>query len=407
MSQGSADAKGSRRHSIASIFEVFRVSAKLGLTSFGGPIAHLGYYLDEYVTRRKWIDEQTYADLVALCQVLPGPASTQLGIAIGVERAGLPGGFAAWIGFTLPSAIAMWAFAVVVRGLDPRYAGFLHGLIVVAVAVVAQAGWSMARKFANRPSTGSITLAASVITLLVPSAFVQVIAIAVGGILGWFLFRKDPVNPVASTHAPYSRSIGLAAWILFAALLFALPAVGPFAQSKWFDMFNGFYRAGALVFGGGHVVLPLLQQVVVPAGWLTNGQFLAGYGAAQAVPGPLFTFSAYLGATIFPSSNGLPGAAVALCAIFLPAFLLIVGALPFWNAFRARSGFQAALKGVNAAVVGILLAALYNPVWVSAILTPIDLALALAAFGLLVLWKLPPWVVVIATAAAAFGISLL
>jgi chromate transporter len=407
MSQGSTDAKGRRRHSIASIFEVFRVSAKLGLTSFGGPIAHLGYYLDEYVTRRKWIDEQTYADLVALCQVLPGPASTQLGIAIGVERAGLPGGFAAWIGFTLPSAIAMWAFAVVVRGLDPRYAGFLHGLIVVAVAVVAQAVWSMARKFANRPSTGSVALAASVVTLLVPSAFVQVIAIAVGGILGWFLFRKDPVNHVASTHAPYSRSIGLAAWILFAALLFALPAAAPFAQSKWFDMFNGFYRAGALVFGGGHVVLPLLQQVVVPAGWLTNGQFLAGYGAAQAVPGPLFTFSAYLGATIFPSSNGLPGAAVALCAIFLPAFLLIVGALPFWNAFRARPGFQAALKGVNAAVVGILLAALYNPVWVSAILTPIDLALALAAFGLLVLWKLPPWVVVIATAAAAFGISLL
>jgi chromate transporter len=389
----------------SSLLEVLRVSTKLGLTSFGGPIAHLGYYLDEYVKRRKWIDEKSYADLVALCQLLPGPASTQVGIAIGIHRAGLLGGIAAWAGFTLPSAVLMWAFALAIRGFDPQRAAWIHGLIIVAVAVVAQAVWSLARSFANRLSTGSIALAAAILVLLVPSAYVQVIAIGGGGILGWLLFKKDPVSSTEAPRTPISRTLGLLFLILFIVLLVGLSASAPFIRSKWFDMIDGFYRAGSLVFGGGHVVLPLLQKIVVPKGWMTDAAFLAGYGAAQAVPGPLFTFSAYLGATIFPASGGIPGGLAALGAIFLPAFLLVAGALPFWNALRAQPGIQAALKGVNASVVGILLAALYNPVWTSAILRPIDFALALAAFGLLVLWRLPPWIVVILTAAAAFGIS--
>jgi len=401
------EAGRTRRGSAASALEVLGAATKLGLTSFGGPIAHVGYFLDEYVKRRKWIDEQSFADLVALCQFLPGPASSQVGIAIGIHRAGLLGGLAAWVGFTFPSAIAMWAVAMAVRGIDPQHAAWLHGLIVVAVAVVAQAVWSLARNFAGRVSTGTIAIVAAILVLLVPSAYAQVIAIAGGGLAGWLLFRKDPGGARGASSTSISRALGLASLVAFFALLAGLPVAGQFIRNKWFDMFEGFYRAGSLVFGGGHVVLPLLQTVVVPTGWMTNGEFLAGYGAAQAVPGPLFTFSAYLGATIFPLARGAPGALVALGAIFLPAFLLVVGVLPFWDALRARPAIQAALKGVNASVVGILLAALYNPVWVSAILRPLDLALALAAFGLLVLWKFPPWIVVIITAGAAFGVSFL
>ena len=388
-----------------SIWEVLKVATKLGLTSFGGPIAHLGYFREEYVKRRKWINEQSYADLVALCQFLPGPASSQVGISIGIERAGILGGIAAWVGFTLPSAIALLIFAMVLHGMNLQNAGWLHGLMIVAVAVVAQAVWGMASKLANQPSTGTIAILAAILTLLIPSAYIQVIAIVLGGFFGWKFFSRDANVVNSQLRIPIRRKTGIVAWILFFGLLIGLPLVSPIFHSKWLDMFSGFYRAGSLVFGGGHVVLPLLQQVVVPMGWMTNSQFLAGYGAAQAVPGPLFTFSSYLGAVTFPSSYGVLGALVALVAMFLPAFLLVIGALPFWNAIRGKSGFQSALKGVNAAVVGILVSALYNPVWTSAIKSSADFGLAFAAFGLLMLWKLPPWIVVLFSALGGAVIS--
>jgi chromate transporter len=388
----------------ARLFEVLAVSTRLGLTSFGGPIAHLGYFRDEYVVRRRWLDEQTYADLVALCQFLPGPASSQVGIAIGVSRAGLAGGLAAWLGFTLPSALALVVFAYGVRGVDAD-AGWLHGLKVVAVAVVAQAVWSMARALCPDRERASIAIGAALVVVASAGAAGQVAAIVAGGLAGWWLLpiAGMPATPHARTAV--SRRLAAAAWIAFFALLVLLPVLRTLTPSQPLAVFDSFYRAGALVFGGGHVVLPLLQAEVVPPGWVTSEQFVAGYGAAQAVPGPLFTFAAYLGAVMGPWPNGWAGAALALVAVFLPSFLLVIGALPFWDALRAHARFQAALRGVNAAVVGLLLAALYHPVWTSAIEGPADFALALAAFGLLALWKAPPWLVVAVTAAAAAALA--
>ncbi|BCJ85663.1 chromate efflux transporter [Effusibacillus dendaii] len=375
-------------------FQILGVATRLGLTSFGGPIAHLGYFREEYVNRRKWLDEKSYADLVALCQFLPGPASSQVGIAIGMMRGGLLGGIASWIGFTLPSAIALMIFALVLQGFDVTNAGWLHGLMIVAVAIVAQAVWGMSRTLTPDRNRASIAIITAIITLVWPTAFGQVALIAAAGIFGWLFFPKGKVPDSPRLHFPISRRTAIVSWVLFLGLLAGLPLLRQMNASHVLAMFDSFFRVGSLVFGGGHVVLPMLQAEVVPTGWLTDTQFLAGYGAAQAVPGPLFTFAAYLGGAM----NGLSGAVIALVAIFLPSFLLIAGALPFWDSVRSHPGFQSALSGINAAVVGILLAALYNPVWTKAINSPIDFGLAIAAFGLLMLWKLPPWVVVVFSA---------
>ncbi len=383
----------------ARALEVLWVATRLGLTSFGGPVAHIGYFREEYVGRRKWVDEATYVDLVALCQFLPGPASSQVGMAIGITRAGLLGGVAAWLGFTLPSAIALVAFAYGVRSLGVADAGWLHGLKVVAVAVVALAVWAMARSLAPDRERASIAILAATGALLWPTGLGQVTIIAVAALLGWRLFQVDGTPASTHTQLPVGRRRGACMLALFFVLLVALPIGRHLTGSPPLAVFDSFFRAGSLVFGGGHVVLPLLQAEVVPPGWVTNEEFVAGYGAAQAVPGPLFTFAAYLGAVMGPRPNGVGGAALALVAIFLPSFLLIVGTLPFWDILRARADFQGALRGVNAAVVGLLLAAFYHPVWTSAIRGPRDLALAMVAFGLLAFWKTPAWLVVVLAAA--------
>lgn len=375
------------------------MALRLGLTSFGGPVAHLGYFREEYVVRRRWLPEPAYADLVALCQFLPGPASSQVGIAVGILRAGLPGGLAAWLGFTLPSALLLVAFAHGVRGLDLGAAGWLHGLKVVAVAVVAQAVWGMARTLCPDRPRATLAVLGALAALLVPTAAGQVGVIAAAGLAGWGLLRPPPPGESGAIRVPFGPAPAVGALALFFVLLAGAPVLRHLAPGPALAVFDSFYRTGSLVFGGGHVVLPLLQAEVVPPGWVSSEQFVAGYGAAQAVPGPLFTFAAYLGAAMAPRPGGWAGAALALGAIFLPAFLLVVGTLPFWDRLRRRRAFQAALLGINAAVVGLLLAALYHPVWTSAVRGPADFALALGAFALLMVWRLPPWLVVGLTAA--------
>lgn len=376
--------------------DVFLAFLKLGLTSFGGPVAHIGYFRNEFVTRRKWLSEDTFADLLALCQFLPGPASSQLGIAIGTCRAGYLGGLAAWIAFTMPSALAMVLFAFGLGtlgfGLDH---GWLHGLKVAAVAVVALAVFGMARALAPDRPRATLAVVAIAIVLAVPSTWGQVLAIVVGAGVGVLLLRSDASRHHVSLPPAISRSSGGLALAFFFIILVGLPILASATDSQSIRLFDTFFRAGSLVFGGGHVVLPLLQTAVVPSGWVSNDAFLAGYGAAQAVPGPLFTFSAYLGAIMKPAPNGWAGAVLCLGAIFLPSFLLVFGVLPFWDAVRRRVTAQAALKGINAAVVGLLLAALYNPVWTAGILNAQDFALAVGAFLLLFLWNAPPWLVVL------------
>jgi chromate transporter len=383
--------------------EVFRVFLRLGLTSFGGPVAHLGYYRVEFVLRRKWLDEGAFADIVALCQFLPGPASSQVGMSIGILRAGLPGALAAWVGFTMPSAIAMILFGYgVTRFGGLSGAAWLHGLKIVAVAVVAQAVWGMAKSLAPDKERATIAVGAAILALAAPSAVGQIGAIAAGGLIGWGLLANRAAAQAGAplaVHLP--RAWSIAAAVLFFGLLIGLPLLAAAVPAQPIKLFDSFYRSGALVFGGGHVVLPLLQAEVVPPGWVSNDTFLAGYGAAQAVPGPLFTFSAYLGTVMGQSPNGWFGGLLCLVAIFLPSFLLLIGALPFWEALRRRPAVQSALRGVNAAVVGLLLAALYRPVWTSAIFGPADFALGIAAFLLLALWAVPPWLVVISGAIAA------
>lgn len=375
---------------------VFLIFLRLGLASFGGPVAHLGYFRDEFVVRRHWLSERSYADLVALCQFLPGPASSQVGMALGLSRAGYAGALAAWLGFTLPSAIALILFALGIASYgDAMPAGVLHGLKVVAVAVVAQAVWGMARTLCPDVPRLSIMVAATCCVLLVPSAWGQVGVIIAAALIGLVAFRPQP----GTAHEPLPISIrrrtGLLWLALFCALLLGLPLLASLFPSPLLAMVDAFYRAGSLVFGGGHVVLPLLQAEVVPTGWVDGDAFLAGYGAAQAVPGPLFTFAAFLGASMNQAPGGWLGGLVALLAIFLPSFLLVLGALPFWEQLRRNRRTQAALMGVNAAVVGLLLAALYQPVWTSAIHRPEDFGLALVALTALLFWKLPPWLVVL------------
>lgn len=380
---------------------MLRVSTKLGLTSFGGPIAHLGYFHDEYVRRRKWMDEKAYADLVALCQFLPGPASSQVGIGIGILRAGLWGGVMAWLGFTLPSVIVLVLFALLLQGFDIANAGWIHGLKIVAVAIVAQAVLGMGQKLTPDRSRVTIAVGAAALVLLWPTAYTQVLIIAAAGILGLWLYKKRSDPGSQSLRMPVSKPFAIGCLVLFFGLLAALPLLRQMFDIQWLALFDSFYRSGSLVFGGGHVVLPLLEREVVPTGWVSPEDFLAGYGAAQAVPGPLFTFAGYLGAM----SGGIIGAIVATVAIFLPAFLLVAGALPFWNGLRNSPRVQGALIGINAAVVGILLAAFYVPIWTTAVTAPVDFALALLLFILLVFWKLPPWIVVLAGALAGMIIG--
>jgi chromate transporter len=381
--------------------EVLAVFLKLGLTSFGGPIAHLGYFHTELVERRRWLDERSYGDLVALCQFLPGPASSQVGIGAGLLRAGVPGALAAWIGFTLPSALAMVLFAYGLGTLESALgAGWLHGLKIAAVAVVAQAVWGMAQSLAPDRVRATLAALAAVVVLLVPSAFGQIGAIAAGAVIGLAVLRDTAGAPGSALHVPIGRGFAFACLAVFFVLLAGLPLLAAAVPSQALALLDSFYRSGSLVFGGGHVVLPLLQAEVVPPGWVTNDAFLAGYGAAQAVPGPLFTFAAYLGAVMGPQPNGWAGAALCLVAVFLPSFLLVFGALPFWAVLRGEPRAQAGLRGINAAVVGLLLAALYRPVWTSAIAAPVDFALAILAFLALAVWKLPPWLVVVLAAVA-------
>ncbi len=386
--------------------EVFFVFLKLGLTSFGGPIAHLGYFRDEIVVRRKWIDEAGYADLVALCQFLPGPASSQVGFSLGLLRGGPLGALAAWCAFTLPSAIALVLFAMGASAFaGPIGSGLIHGLKLVAVAVVAQAVWGMARTLTPDRSRAAIAIAAVFIVVFVAGSAGQVLAIVAGGLAGLWLCRDASALPPNSLVFRVSRAVGVASLLLFFALLVGLPLLAVVTNDQGVRLFDAFYRAGALVFGGGHVVLPLLEAEVVRTGWVAPDAFLAGYGVAQAVPGPLFTFAAYLGAALNVAPNGLAGAAICLVAIFVPGLLLVLGMLPFWNAVRGRPQAQAAMRGANAAVVGILTAALYNPVWTSAVVSPRDFAVALAGFLLLTVWKAAPWVVVVLTALAGVALA--
>ena len=380
---------------------------RLGCTSFGGPVAHIGYFRTEFVERRRWLSEATFADLVALCQFMPGPASSQLGMSIGLLRAGPLGMFAAWIGFTLPSALAMLAFAYGVQALgDVGDAAWLNGLKLVAVAVVAQAVWGMARTLCPDRERASIAVVAALVILFSSSSVAQIGAILLGGIAGLWLCRD--AQPIAGDRfiLPISRSAGVLALSAFFALLVGLPIVRTFVSSQGVALFDAFYRSGALVFGGGHVVLPLLRQAFVAPGWVSDSTFLAGYGAAQAVPGPLFTFAAYLGTVVSPSPHGIPGAILGLIGIFLPGVLILLGTLPFWDDFRKRTGAQAMMRGVNAAVVGLLGAALYNPVWTSSVNTPGDFGVALVGFALLAVWRAPPLLVVVVSAIGGVALAL-
>lgn len=382
--------------------EVLLIFLKLGVSCFGGPIAHIGYFRDEFVVRRRWLDEQAYADLVALCQFLPGPASSQVGFSIGLMRAGYRGALAAWTGFTLPSAVALVLFAFGANALQgPAGTGLVHGLKLVAVAIVAQAVWGMARALCPDRERASIATVAALIILVSSSSVGQIAAIILGALAGLWLCPAPQTDGATHIAMPVSRRVGLALLALFIALLIGLPLLARIWPAV--AVFDAFYRSGALVFGGGHVVLPLLREAVVTPGWISDDAFLTGYGAAQAVPGPLFTFAAYLGAVI----GGVPGAIKGLIGIFLPGTLILLAALPFWGSFRKRADVQAMMRGVNAAVVGILGAALYNPVWTSSVQRPLDFGIALAGFVLLTAWRAPPLVVVALSAVAGIATGLL
>ena len=390
-----------------SAWAVFLIFLRLGLTSFGGPVAHLGYFRDEFVIRRKWLTENSYADLIALCQFLPGPASSQVGIAIGLSRAGYAGALAAWTGFTLPSAIVLMLFAIGISSYgDIVPLGVLHGLKVAAVAVVAQAVWGMGKNLCTDVARISIMALAACFVLLVPTALGQVSVIALAAIIGILWFKPEKLMAHDPLPMTVRRRTGLVWLFLFFSLLIGLPLLTTLYPSQTLSMVDTFFRAGSLVFGGGHVVLPLLQAEIVPAGWISNDTFLAGYGATQAVPGPLFTFAAFLGSSMNQAPSGWLGGMICLIAIFAPSFLLVMGVLPFWESLRQNLRTRAALSGINAAVVGLLLAALYQPVWTSAIIEAKDFGLALVALIALMFWKVPAWLVVIGCGAAGWLLTL-
>ena len=394
---------------LGNLLTIFAVALRLGLTSFGGPIAHIGFFRQEYVENRRWLSERRFSDLVALCHFLPGPTSSQVGIAVGITRGGLLGGLLAWIGFTAPSAAVLIAFGYGVTEFDTLVDGdWLKGLKIAAVAVVAQALWGMGTTLAPDKTRASVAVAAAIAILVTPFAFNIVLVILLAGAYGWWRFHHY-VDESPSDNASYAiwkpLAVGCAA--LFAILLIALPLIRQFVDLDLLDVFDGFFRSGSLVFGGGHVVLPTLQTEVVENGWVTTEQFIAGYGASQAIPGPLFTFAGYLGTVMKVGPGGAVGGLLTLAAIFLPSFLLVVAILPFWNRLNEARNFRAALIGINAAVVGILAAAFFDPVWTSSIKEPTDFALAAAAFGLLMFWKLPSWLVVILCAAAGAGLAII
>ncbi|TSI11018.1 chromate efflux transporter [Lysinibacillus sp. BW-2-10] len=376
--------------SIKTLLEILLVSTKLGLTSFGGPTAHLGYFHEEYIRRRKWLDEKSYAELVALCQFLPGPASSQVGMGIGIMRGGFLGGIASFIGFTMPSVIALILFAIFVQGFDVGDAGWIHGLKLVAVAVVAHAILGMAGNLVPDLKRKTIAIFALAAVLLWQTVYTQVSVIMLAAIIGFFVYKQQDDKETNSLEFPISRKVGFVCLTFFFALLISLPLLREFTSSKFIAIFDSFYRSGSLVFGGGHVVLPLLEREFVPT-FISDASFLAGYGATQAVPGPLFTFAAYIGAVM----DGWIGGLVATIAIFLPAFLLVYGTLPFWNRLRRNGKMKGALMGVNAAVVGILIAAFYDPIFTSAIVLPIDFIGAIILYSMLSYWKLAPWIVVV------------
>jgi len=392
----------------AGAWPVFLIFLRLGCTSFGGPVAHIGYFHDEFVRRRRWLSERSFVDLVALCQVLPGPSSSQVGLAIGMTRGGLLGALGAWLGFTLPSALTLMLFAVGMKAWGAAVpAGALHGLKVVAVAVVAQAVWSMARKLCASVARAFMALLTAGAVLLWPTSFAQLGALVVAGCVGMALFEPAPI--VADDELPVSlaRRTGGALLALFLVLLVGTPLLLGIWPDHALAVANAFYRTGSLVFGGGHVVLPMLQTAVVEPGWVANESFLAGYGLTQAMPGPLFTFAAFLGASMQAPPTSWAGGALCLVAIFLPSFLLVFGALPFWATLRTNRRVQSALTGVNAAVVGLLLAALYRPVWISAVLGIGDVCFVLLALAALMAWRLPPWLVVVVCAAAGWLLALI
>lgn len=387
---------------LANLFEVLWIFLKLGFTSFGGPIAHLGYFHDEFVLRRKWLDEHAYADLVALCQFLPGPASSQFGMALGFSRAGYFGAIAAWIGFTLPSAALLVLFAFGISSLTGTiHLSYLHGLKIVAVSIVAHAIWGMSTKLCPDKIRATMAVVAAILASLMTSALAQIGIIVAGGAIGIALLKNNDQLPHSPFSTKSSRRAGTFLLAVFAVILIGLPLLASLYNNIALKQFGSFYRAGSLVFGGGHVVLPLLKNEVVTSGWVSNESFMAGYGAAQAIPGPLFSFSAYLGAVSSVQPSGIIGALICLIAAFLPSFLLVLGVLPFWENLRKFDQMKFAMKGINATVVGLLLAAFYNPVWTSAIFTAKDFAIAIGAFLLLMFWKAPSWLVVILTAVAA------
>jgi chromate transporter len=392
-----------KQSKLSLLLEILMVSAKLGFTSFGGPIAHLGYFHNEYVRRRKWLDEQAYANLVALCQFLPGPASSQVGIGIGVMRGGLLGGILAFVGFTIPSVVMLIIFALILKGINIGNAGWIHGLKIVAVAVVAHAIWGMAQKLTPDLSRKAIALLALICTLLWQTAYTQVSVIIVAAVAGFIIYQGQEEGSPSAIQVPLSRRFAFVCLGLFFGLLFVLPILREMTAYSWVAMFDSFYRSGSLVFGGGHVVLPLLEREFVPSGWLSKEEFLAGYGAAQAVPGPLFTFAAYIGGVV----DGWAGGLLATFAIFLPAFLLVLGTLPFWVSINRNPKITGALMGVNAAVVGILISAFYDPIWTSTIIVPKDFAFAALLFSMLAYWKLAPWVIVVTGIIGGYLLSLI
>ncbi|MFB6733470.1 chromate transporter, partial [Bacillus toyonensis] len=386
-------------YSFRLLVEIFLVSFKLGLTSFGGPVAHLGYFHHEYVQKRKWMDEKSYGDLVALCQFLPGPASSQVGMGVGLLRGGLLGAIISWIGFTLPSVLVLVFFASFLNQFEIGSTGWIHGLKLVAVAIVAHAIWGMAQKLTPDRNRATIAIVTAAIALLWPSSWTQIILILLSGLIGWLLYKTPQNAQVYKIQISISKTMASSCLILFFGLLLLLPILRPL--SPHIALFDSFYRSGSLVFGGGHVVLPLLESEFVQNGLMTKEQFLAGYGLTQAVPGPLFTFASYIGAVL----NGTTGAVIATIAIFLPAFLLVIGVLPFWDSVRKVPAIQGALLGVNAAVVGILIAAFYDPIWTSTIMNASDFVFASLLFGLLTFWKTSPWIIVILGAFGGYVIS--
>ncbi|UOQ49272.1 chromate efflux transporter [Gracilibacillus caseinilyticus] len=373
------------------LMEILLSSTKLGLTSFGGPVAHLAYFKDEYIDRRKWLDDRTYADIIAVCQFLPGPASSQVGISIGMLRGGILGGVISWFGFTVPSIMVLIIFALMYQTFSLEEAGFIHSLKIVAAAVVLHALIGLGKKLTPDKSRLTIAVVAAVIMLMYPSAWMQILIILGAGLLGLSFFKEKAESNVQPIAITIPKRIGLTSLAVLISLLVILPLLNRLSNNPYLNLFDIFYRVGSLVFGGGHVVLPMIEREVVPNGLITANEFLAGYGMAQAVPGPLFTFASYLGTMM----EGIAGAIIVTIAIFLPSFLLIVAALPFLNELRKHASFQGILMGVNASVVGILLAAFYDPVISSSIFDTTDFALGILLFGLLTIWKIPAWLIVI------------